>query len=132
MNGHGLAGLDAALEFLLDLGVDRVAEHEAALRERFVAGARAIPGITVYGAEDGHAHTGVVALNLAGVDSSTLADRLAFEYDIATRAGLHCAPRMHEALGTLQTGVVRFSFGWYTTPDDVDAALRALADIAAA
>ena len=132
MNGHGLAGLDAALEFLLDLGVDRVAEHEAALRERFVAGARAIPGITVYGAEDGHAHTGVIALNLAGVDSSTLADRLAFEYDIATRAGLHCAPRMHEALGTLQTGAVRFSFGWYTRPDDVDAALRALADIAAA
>ncbi len=130
LNAQGLAGLDAALDFLLQMGVERVAEHEAALRERFVAGARALPGTTVYGERDGHAHTGVVALNVAGIDSSRLADRLAYEYDIATRAGLHCAPRMHAALGTLRSGAVRFSFGWYTTKDDVDAALEALGEIA--
>lgn len=102
MNAHGLAGLDAALAFLLDVGIGRIEEHERALRERFVAGVRDLPGAIVYGLADGHAHTGAVALNLADIDSSSLADRLAQEYDIATRAGLHCAPRMHAALGTLE------------------------------
>lgn len=131
MNGHGLAGLDAALEFLLDLGVDQVERHERDLRERFCAGVAGAAGVTVYGQDDGHGHTGVVALNLAGMDSSTLADRLAYEHGIATRAGLHCAPRMHAALGTLEQGAVRFSFGWYTTASDIDAAVEALAAIAA-
>ena len=130
MNAHGLAGLDAALAFLLDVGVERVEEHERALRERFVAGVRDLPGVTVYGLADGHAHTGAVALNLAGIDSSSLADRLAQDYDIATRAGLHCAPRMHAALGTLERGAVRVSFGWYTTDDEVDAAASAVSEIA--
>ncbi len=130
MNAHGLAGLDAALEFLLELGVERVAEHDWKLRERFIRGVSSIPGLVVYGDRDGHRHTGVVALNLEGIDSSSLADRLACEYDIATRAGLHCAPRMHAALGTLERGAVRFSFGWYTTEDDIDAAISALQDIA--
>lgn len=130
LNTQGLAGLDAAVSFLLELGVERVTAHEGALRERLVAGVADIPGITVYGAQDGHAHTGVVALNLAGVDSSTLADRLAVDYGIATRAGLHCAPRMHAALGTLERGAVRFSFGWYTTEADVDEAIRAMRELA--
>ncbi len=130
MNAHGLAGLDAALAFLLDVGIGRIEEHERALRERFVAGVRDLPGAIVYGLADGHAHTGAVALNLAGIDSSSLADRLAQEYDIATRAGLHCAPRMHAALGTLERGAVRVSFGWYTTDDEVDAAVAALSEIA--
>ncbi|OUP08714.1 aminotransferase class V-fold PLP-dependent enzyme [Collinsella sp. An2] len=130
MNAQGLAGLAAALDVLLDLGVERVEEHERALRSRFVDRLGQIPGVEVYGIHDGHDHTGVVAMNLAGLDSSTLADRLAYDYGIATRAGLHCAPRMHAALGTLDRGAVRFSFGWYTTEHDVDAALDALCHIA--
>ena len=131
MNAHGLAGLDAALGFLLDIGVERVAAHEARLRARFMEGALSVPGVTVYGARDGHAHTGVVALNIDGIDSSRLADTLARDYGVATRAGLHCAPRMHEALGTIGSGAVRFSFGWYTTDSDIDAAIGALERIAA-
>lgn len=130
MNAQGLAGLAAALDVLLDLGVERVEAHERALRSRFVDGLGQIPGVEVYGIQDGHDHTGVVAMNLAGLNSSTLADRLAYDYGIATRAGLHCAPRMHAALGTLDRGAVRFSFGWYTTERDVDAALDALSHIA--
>lgn len=129
MNAQGLAGLSAALDYLLALGVERVAEHEEGLRRRFLDGLRGLPAI-VYGEHDGHTHTGVVALNLAGLDSSAVADRLAYEHGVATRAGLHCAPRMHAALGTLDRGAVRFSFGWYTTAADVDAALEALDAIA--
>ena len=58
------------------------------------------------------------------------ADELAERYGIATRAGLHCAPRMHAALGTLEQGCVRFSFGWFTSENDIDAAVAALAEIA--
>lgn len=132
LNSQGIAGLDAAVGVLLDVGVEHVAAYEARLRERFCAGVGDIPGITVYGAHDGQAHTGVVALNLAGMDSSTLADRLAQDFGIATRAGLHCAPRMHAALGTLEQGAVRFSFCWYTTASDIDAAVSALREIARA
>lgn len=132
LNGHGLAGLEAAVRYLLAQGVDTVATYEEGLRRRFVEGVRSIPGVVLYGALDAaHAHTPVVALNLAGMPSSQLADTLAARYGIATRAGLHCAPLMHRALGTLETGSVRFSFGQFTTEDEVDAALDALAEISA-
>ena len=131
VNAQGLAGLAAALGFISETGVDRIAAHETALRARFIERVRGLDGFRVLGGSDGHDHTGVVALDVAGEDSSRVADRLAFEFGVATRAGLHCAPRMHAALGTLGRGAVRFSFGWFTTEDDVDAAADALAAIAA-
>lgn len=131
VNAQGLAGLAAALGFISETGVDRIAAHETALRARFIERVRGLDGFRVLGGSDGHDHTGVVALDVAGEDSSRVADRLAFEFGVATRAGLHCAPRMHAALGTLGRGAVRFSFGWFTTENDVDAAADALAAIAA-
>lgn len=70
-------------------------------------------------------------MNLPGWESSEVADALGHDYDIAVRAGGHCAPRMHRALGTQDTGAVRFSFGCFTTEEDVDAALAALTELAA-
>ena len=105
-----------------------------------MAGARAIDGVTVYGdfpddlaLLDGVRadHGAVVSVNLDGWDSSEVADELEETYGIAVRAGLHCAPRMHEALGTSATGAVRFSFGAFTAEKDVDAALAALGAMAA-
>lgn len=131
LNGHGLAGLEAGVRYVADRGVEEIAEHGERLRTRFLEGALAIDGITVYGArEAAHGHTPVVALNLDGVESSRLADDLASRYGIATRAGLHCAPLMHQALGTSGTGSVRFSFGAFTEAAEIDAALAALREIA--
>ena len=73
--------------------------------------------------------TPVVALNLEGWDPASAADELSVQYDIAVRPGIHCAPRMHRALGTQDTGCLRFSFGWYTTEEDIDAALAALREM---
>lgn len=132
LNGHGIAGLEAAVRYLAQRGIDDVSAYEEGLRRRFVEGARSIPGAVLYGAGDAaFGHTPVAALNLDGVPSSQLADLLASRYGIATRAGLHCAPLMHRALGTLETGSVRFSFGQFTTVDEIDAALMALAEISA-
>ena len=128
LNGHGLAGLGAAVEFILETGVETIHAHELALTERFVRGLRDIPGVTLYGDFSGE-RAPVVALNLEGWDPAAAADELAQAYDIAVRPGIHCAPRMHRALGTQDTGCLRFSFGWYTTEEDIDAALAALREM---
>lgn len=128
LNGHGLAGLGAAVDFILETGVETIHAHERALTERFVQGLYEIDGVTVYGDFSGD-RAPVVALNLEGWDSAAAADELAQEYDIAVRPGIHCAPRMHRALGTQDTGCLRFSFGWYTTEEDIDAALVALREM---
>ena len=129
LNGHGIAGLGASLDFLRETGIDTIHAHETALLRRFVAGAREIPGVTLYGDFD-RERTAVAALNIAGLDSGEVSDILAEDYDIATRPGAHCAPRLHRALGTEEQGAVRFSFGWYNTEEEVDEALRAVREIA--
>lgn len=128
LNGHGLAGLGAAVDFILETGVSTIHKHELALIQRFVQGANSIPGVTVYGDFSGD-RAPVVALNLAGWDPASAADVLAQDYDIAVRPGIHCAPRMHRALGTQALGCLRFSFGWFTRTEDIDAAVTALKEM---
>ncbi len=130
LNGHGIAGLSAAVDYINAVGLDAIREKESALTRRFYEGARAIDGVTVYGDFSGD-RAAIVALNVRGRDSGEVADTLSGDYGIATRPGAHCAPRLHEALGTKEQGAVRFSFSWYTTEEEIDAALAALREIAA-
>lgn len=125
LNGHGIAGLSAAVDFLRETGVAAIHEKETALMRQFYDGVRAIPGVTVYGDFTGD-RASVVSLNIEDADSGEVADFLAAEYDIAVRSGAHCAPRMHRALGTEAQGAVRFSFGWYNTPAEVETAIAAI------
>lgn len=125
LNGHGIAGLSAAVDFLRETGVAAIHEKETALMRQFYDGVRAIPGVTVYGDFTGD-RAPVVSLNIEDADSGEVADFLAAEYDIAVRSGSHCAPRMHRALGTEAQGAVRFSFGWYNTPAEVETAIAAI------
>ena len=90
---------------------------------------RAIPQVKVYGDFRGD-RAPIVSLNLGELDSGAVADVLMTDYGIAVRSGAHCAPRMHAALGTLEQGAVRFSFGWFNTADEVTAAADALKEIA--
>ena len=130
LNGHGIAGLSAALDFLEETGLEAIREKELSLMQRFLEGVRNIEGITLYGDFD-YERTAVVALNLRDYDSGAVADALYEEYGIATRAGAHCAPLMHQALGTQDQGAVRFSFSWFNTEEEVDAAAKALAALGA-
>ena len=130
LNSHGLMGLSAALDFLEETGVEAIAEKEHQLMMRFYNGVANLPGVKVYGDfSEGHPRTAVVTLNIADYDSGAVADELSECYDIATRAGAHCAPRMHTALGTVEQGAVRFSFSWFTTEEEVDAAIAALTEM---
>ena len=90
----------------------------------------AIPGVVTYGDFTTWERCPVVALNVGNADSALVCDALACDYGIATRAGAHCAPLMHRALHTEAQGAVRFSFGYFNTDDDAEAAARAVAEIA--
>lgn len=131
LNGHGIAGLSAGLDFIeAQGGVEAIATHERALADRFLAGVREIPGITLYGAFDQPTRSAIVSLNVGDIDSAEISDALMQGWGIATRPGAHCAPLMHRALGTERQGVVRFSFGYFNTDGEVDAAIDAVRDLA--
>lgn len=130
LNGHGIAGLSAALDFLQEVGIDTIGEKENRLLGRFLEGVRKIPGIWLYGDFSQARRCAIAALNLKDVDSAAVADALMEDYGIAVRSGAHCAPRMHRALGTESQGAVRFSFSWFNTEQDVDAAIQALGELA--
>ena len=126
INAHGLAGLSAGIAHLQEVGMEEVAAKNAQLTQRFEAGAAAIPGLRVLGGHGGIDRTGIVAIVVEGTDTSALADLLASDYEICTRAGAHCAPLMHRALGTEESGAVRFSFCHLNTTEEVDTGLAAL------
>ena len=130
LNSHGIAGLSAALDVFLERGVEDIQRAEHALMQRFYEGVRDIPGITVYGDFSVPERCAIVALNIRDYDSSAVSDELTVTYGIATRPGAHCAPRMHKALGTTEQGAVRFSFSFYNTEQEVDAAIAAVRAIA--
>jgi cysteine desulfurase family protein len=129
LNGHGLAGLRAGVEFILSEGVPRIRGHEEELSASLLEGLTAIPGVKVYGPRTWERRVGIVSFNLAGFTSSELASLLDDAYGIRVRSGLHCSPLAHRTLGTLRNGVVRASFSYLNTPDDVDALLHALGEI---
>lgn len=130
LNSHGIAGLSAALDVILERGVEDIQRAEHALMQRFYEGVRDISGITVYGDFSVPERCAIVALNIRDYDSSAVSDELTVTYGIATRPGAHCAPRMHKALGTTEQGAVRFSFSFYNTEQEVDAAIAAVRAIA--
>lgn len=131
LNGHGIAGLSAGLDFIeAQGGVEAIAACERSLADRFHAGVREISGIKLYGAFDQPARSAIVSLNVGDIDSAEISDALMQGWGIATRPGAHCAPLMHRALGTERQGVVRFSFGYFNTDEEVDTAIDALCDLA--
>lgn len=131
LNAHGLAGLKAAVDYLQCVGLASVREKEQKLMWYFYEQARAIPGVTIYGDFSVRERCAIVSLNLWDYDSSEVSDALYMDYGISTRPGAHCAPLMHQALGTTEQGAVRFSFSHYNTKEEVDQVIFALKRLAA-
>ena len=131
LNAHGIAGLAAGVSYIQEQGGPAaVHERVEALTLRLEQGVRAIAGVTVYGGHADVGRCGIVALNVGDLDSGTVADALADGFGICVRAGAHCAPLMHEALGTSGRGAVRLSLSALNTVEQVDAAVGAIAEIA--
>ena len=130
LNGHGIAGLRAGVEYIENTGLDTIRAREQELMWRFYEGVKEIPGVTVYGDFDSRERCAIVSLNIGDYDSSEVSDALLTEYGISTRPGGHCAPLMHEALGTVEQGAVRFSFAHSNTEEEVDIAINAVRELA--
>ena len=130
LNGHGIAGLHAALGFLMETGTDAVHEKEVRLMRRFYDGIKDIPGVKIYGDFSTDHRAAVIAINIRDYDSSEVSDELSFTYGISTRPGAHCAPLMHESMGTVEQGMARFSISWFNTEEEIDEAIRAVREIA--
>ena len=130
LNGHGIAGLGAAVRYLQETGLDTIRAKEQELMMAFYESVRKIPGITVYGDFTDSNRCAIVALNIRDYDSGEVSDALSSEYGIATRPGAHCAPLMHKTFGTVEQGAVRFSFSHYNTKEEISAAVAALQELA--
>lgn len=130
LNGHGIAGLGAAADYLLETGIDTVRAREQELMWRFYEGVKDISGVIIYGDFTSRERCPIVTLNIRDYDSSEVSDELLITYNISTRSGGHCAPLAHRALGTAEQGAVRFSFSHYNTEKEVDTAIRAVKELA--
>lgn len=131
LNGHGIAGLNAALKYLEQTGIDTVREREVSLMRRFYEGVSKIDGVKVYGDFEAEKRCPIVTLNIGDYDSSEVSDELFTDYGISTRPGAHCAPLMHKSLGTEAQGAVRFSFSHFNTEEEIEFAIKAVRELAA-
>ena len=126
LNMPGIAGLRAGVEYILEKGTDVIWRQADAYARAFYEGVKHLPGVRLYGDFDADVRTPVVTLNLKDYDSAAVADELMQRFDIAVRSGGHCAPLMHQALGTGKQGAVRFSFSHFNTMDEVQEAVKAM------
>ena len=129
LNGHGIAGLNAALEFIENETIEKIKNHERELSRYFYDSIKNIENIKFYGDYKTDNRVSIVALNIGEIDSSKISDILSNDYNIATRPGAHCAPLMHEALGTINQGIVRFSFSYFNTFEEIDKGIEAIKEI---
>jgi selenocysteine lyase/cysteine desulfurase len=131
LNVPGIVGLGAGLDFLRLRG-DELRTHHLALTERLVAGLLEVAGVKVFGPVEARDRVGVVSISIKGYDPQEVAAMLDGAHRVQVRAGFHCAPLMHRALGTIDAGgCVRFSIGVFNTAADIDAAIAAVAEVAA-
>ena len=130
LNGHGIAGLNAGLDYILSTGVKNIHVKEISLARRFVNGISDISDLKLYGDIDAPLRTPIISLNIGNMSSASVSDILWEDYEICVRAGAHCAPLMHKTFGTEKQGAVRFSFSCFNTEAEIDTAIRAMHEIA--
>jgi selenocysteine lyase/cysteine desulfurase len=130
LNSVGIAGLLAALRYLRGETLTRVCHQEQRLMAMLTEPLLRLPRLRLYGPLDPPAQVAVLSFNIEGMDGAEVAFRLDEEYGVLARVGLHCAPRAHRSIGTFPQGTVRLGLGYFSTPEDVEAVCRAIAEIA--
>ena len=130
LNGHGIAGLNAGLDYILSTGVKNIHAKEISLARRVVNGISDISDLKLYGDIDAPLRTPIISLNIGNMSSASVSDILWEDYEICVRAGAHCAPLMHKTFGTEKQGAVRFSFSCFNTEAEIDTAIQAMHEIA--
>jgi cysteine desulfurase / selenocysteine lyase len=131
-NVLGIAGLHAGVQWIEKQGLRAIEAHEMSLMRRLVEGLRRIPGVTLYCQDGLENHIAVLVFNIIGLEAGDAGTILDVDHNIACRTGLHCAPMVHEQIGTdTLHGAVRFGIGPFNTEAHIDAAIEAVAEVAA-
>lgn len=128
-NSHGIYGLQKGVQFIRNKGIDTIHEKEKRLTQMFYEGIREIKGIRIYGEFSSFDRLPIVSVGVDGIPAADLSERLWEGYGIATRAGSHCAPLLHKKFGTVESGIVRFSFSYFNTEEEIETGITALKNI---
>ncbi len=129
LNTPGIAGLGAGISFVLEQKVEKIRKKEMSLTRNLVQGLKKIKGIRIFGPQKTEERVPLVSFNLESMNPGEVGFLLDDLYDILVRTGLHCAPHAHRTLGTLPSGTVRVSLGFFNTGEDIRALLQALHEI---
>ncbi|MBC7348511.1 MAG: aminotransferase class V-fold PLP-dependent enzyme [Candidatus Aminicenantes bacterium] len=130
LNVLGVAGLQAGVKWVLQKGLDNIHHQEMELTRMLVNGLKEVDGVTLYCQDDLTDHISVIAFNVDGMEAQDVGIMLDADYNIACRTGLHCAPLVHEQLGTDKIkGAVRFGIGPFNTEEHIKAAIEAVKEI---
>ena len=131
INTVGVAGLQAGLKWVLEEGLENIHAHEMKLARMLRDGLSETPGVTLYCGEDLENHIAVLSFNIDGMEAEDVGAMIDLDHDIACRTGLHCAPLVHDQLGTTEIrGAVRFSIGPFNTEEHILAAIEAVRETA--
>lgn len=125
-NTPGIAGLKEGVKFVKSVGIKNIYQQEKRLTKILIEGLKEIKGVKIYGPQKVEERVGVVSITLKDSDVGEISYILDRDFDIATRAGLHCAPLAHSTIGTLKTGTLRFGIGYFNTEEEVEKAIKAI------
>ncbi len=131
LNLCGIAGLSAGLAWIEEQGIENIHAHEVKLLGMLQNGLSEIDGVTVWGTKRLDRRVATMSVTVDNYDASDVGTFLDVDYNILTRTGLHCAPLLHEHYGSAPRGTVRFSIGPFNTEQHIQAAVRAVGEIAA-
>ncbi len=129
-NSHSIAGLSAGIDYIMEIGINEIYKKEMSLLNKFYNGIKDINGIKIYG-DNTKNKIANIAFNLFDFDSSLICEELSYKYNIAVRGGSHCAPLIHEAIGTTNQGAIRFSFSYFNSENEIDFAVSSIKKIIA-
>jgi cysteine desulfurase family protein len=129
-NTLGISGLQAGIKWVLDQGMEKLFSQEMELTKKLRDGLKDVDGVTLYCQENLTDHISVLLCNVDGFEALNTGTILDVDYNIASRTGLHCAPLVHEQLGTTKIhGGVRFGIGPFNTEEDIQTAIEAVKEI---
>lgn len=131
LNSAGIAGMSAGLDWVLEKGLEAIHAHEMDLLAKLQDGLSQIRGVKIWGTKNLKRRVATMSVTVANYDAGDVGTILDVDYGILTRTGLHCAPLIHEHHGSAPRGTVRFSVGPFNAEEHVEAAVKAVAEVAA-
>jgi cysteine desulfurase/selenocysteine lyase len=129
LNSVGIIGLKAGLKYILEKGIENIRKHQTDLINDFITKLKEIDEIILYGPDISDERLPLISLNIKKMIPSEVAEKLDKQFGIMVRSGLHCSPLTHKVIGTFPQGTVRFSFGCFTTDEEIKYSIESLKKI---